>query len=317
MTAQQRYRTQRLAVNGLPGVGTSTVAAALTATGRFSLVGCDANTGAGLEADVTVRVIAEAVKPEDRESIAGVAGPVLMVLTKADVCGLGPGGPLAAAQRRCTELAASAGVPVVPMVGLLAVAGLDSEVLDGELLAALRVLVSEPADLRTAATFVSEPHPVAAAVRQRLIETLEVFGVAHAVLAMRRPAATGSDVRATLCRVSGIDAVVAAIVAAGAPARYRRLLAETAELEGAAVRDAAVADRLSGDALVLTRMDAALEVMRAAGLAVDDEVEADGSALLARAVRWQRYGAGPVSALHGACAADITRGSLRLWDLAR
>ena len=33
-----------------------------------------------------------------------------------------------------------------------------------------------------------------------------------------------------------------------------------------------------------------------------------------RAVRWRRYGGGPVNALHRRCSADIVRGSLRLLD---
>jgi hypothetical protein len=51
-------------------------------------------------------------------------------------------------------------------------------------------------------------------------------------------------------------------------------------------------------------------VVQTAGVAVD--AGDDPAAHRRRASRWRHYGAGPVSALHRACAADITRGSLRL-----
>lgn len=68
------------------------------------------------------------------------------------------------------------------------------------------------------------------------------------------------------------------------------------------------------DAAVLARMRAAVGVLREAGLQID--TTGDRESHLRRAVRWQRYSRGPVSALHRACADDIVRGSLRLWSLA-
>jgi hypothetical protein len=68
------------------------------------------------------------------------------------------------------------------------------------------------------------------------------------------------------------------------------------------------------DAAVLARMRAAVEVLRDAGLDID--ITGNRESHLRRAVRWQRYSRGPVSALHRDCAADIVRGSLRLWSLA-
>ncbi|TFV55703.1 hypothetical protein E4P42_21655 [Mycobacterium sp. PS03-16] len=59
-------------------------------------------------------------------------------------------------------------------------------------------------------------------------------------------------------------------------------------------------------------MSAAVDVVQAAGLTVDRGD--DPAAHLRRAVRWRHYGRGPVNALHRACAADITRGSLRLLE---
>ena len=66
--------------------------------------------------------------------------------------------------------------------------------------------------------------------------------------------------------------------------------------------------------VLAARMSAAVEVLEAAGMAVDraDDVDAH----LRRAVSWQRYSRGPVSDLHRRCALDIVRGSLRLWERA-
>lgn len=71
------------------------------------------------------------------------------------------------------------------------------------------------------------------------------------------------------------------------------------------------AEFLATDAVVMARMSAAIEVMRAAGV----EVDTTGGVAdhLRRAVRWRRYGDGPVPDLHRSCAADIARGCLRLW----
>jgi hypothetical protein len=96
-----------------------------------------------------------------------------------------------------------------------------------------------------------------------------------------------------------------------APLRYRRLIDALGRLPAAGRSASAVADFLATDAVVLARMSAAVEVMRAAGVEVDT---AGGIAEhLHRAVRWRLHGGGPVPELHRRCAADIARGSLRLW----
>lgn len=300
----------RVAVHGLPGVGGSAVSAVLGALG-FEVT--------ERPADVEVRVVAEVVKPEDLRAITAAPGPVLLLLTKADLAGFGPGGPVETARRRCAELAAVAGTPAEPMVGLLALAALDPDVLDEALMDALRVLAAEPGDLRTVETFVTGPHRLPAADRQRLADVLDLFGIAHAVIVLRGAAsgAVGRDaVRAVLRRVSGADAVAARIDLLGAEVRYRRLQAVIAELELAALTDPAVAHFLAGDDVVLARMAAAMDVMVVAGMTFDG-LDAEGDAQLRRAVRWRRYGAGPVNSVHRACAADISRGSLRLWGTGR
>lgn len=301
-----------VAVHGRAGVGVSTVARALT--------------GAGISvhtdhaADIGVRVIAEVAKPEDLASIAEAVRPTVLVFNKADLTGFAGGGPIEAARGRCAGLAAQCGVPVVPMVALLAVAGRDAgvlgdDVLDDDVLAALRLLVLEPADLSSPDAFVSAPHRLSRADRQRLIERLDLFGIAHAVLRLRNTpdvhdAPDAHELRGVLREVSCIDEVFAHIDAAGVEVRYRRMLAAIADLAAMAGGDPAVDAFLDSDQTAMARMGAAVAVVQAAGIVVDAGDGAD--AHLRRAVRWRHYGAGPVTAVHRACAADITRGSLRL-----
>ncbi|MCV7235519.1 hypothetical protein [Mycobacterium branderi] len=271
----------RVAVSGRRGVGRRTVAHALAQAG----------VPVTPDADLQVHVIAEVVKPEDRAAIAAAQRPLLVVQNKADVAG----GPVA-----------GLGVPVAPMVGLLAVA-----VLDDTLWGALRVLAARPADLSSPDSFVACAHPLPVEVRRRLVDTLDLFGVAAAVAGIRR-GASKAQVRARLRRLSRIDAVLAELAAVGAEVHYRRMLDAVAELEALAVTDPRAAEFLSRDATVIARMAAAIDVVEATGLDVD---RCDSPAAhLRRAVRWQRYGRGPVSATHRACGADIARGSLRLWS---
>lgn len=305
----------RVAVHGLPGVGSSAVASALAAVRRFEIVGS--------APDLTVRVIAEVVKPEDVTAVEQTTGPVLVVLTKADLCGFGPGGPVETARRRCARLAGVTGAVTEPMVGLVARAALDPAVLDTALIEALQVLAVAPADLRTAQTFVSGPHPVPAAQRRRLVEALDLFGIAHAVIALRgAPAAAlaaPDAVRAALRQVSRLDEIVARLETLGAEVRYGRLSALLVDWDLRALTDPGVAETLLSDEVVFARMAAALDVMTAAGFAGDIEVPAaePRAAALRRAQRWRRYEAGPLTAMHRRCAADISRGALRQWGADR
>jgi hypothetical protein len=284
----------RVAVRGRDGVGRTTVAAALADAG---LVITDD------DAEVSVVVVAEALKPEDAAMAS--AGSSLLVLNKADLAGFGAGGPIAVAERRAADLQAMTGVPAVSMVALLAAAGLDDE-----LIAALRVLTAEPADLTSTDAFVAADHSVPRDIRERLLCTLDLFGIAHCVLALRQGADPAS-LPAVLRRLSQLERVTARLTAVGAEARYRRMRAALTTLSAMAAGGApSVSEFLSDDATVIAAMAAAVDVVHAAGLTVDDGD--DPSAHLRRAVHWQRYGRGPVSRLHGQCAADICRGSLRL-----
>jgi hypothetical protein len=287
----------RIAVVGRDGVGRGTVAAALGASG-LTLAKATA-------ADVHVVVIAEAIKPEDRALLAGDK-PSVTVLNKADLTGLGGGGPLARAHRRAADCRALTGEPTVPMIASLAIAELDDE-----LRWALRVLVAEPADLTSTDAFVGATHSLPPELRQRLLATLDRFGIARALIALGE-GADDATVSAVLRRDSQLDRVVEHIAAAAAPLRYRRVQTAITELRSLAVLsdDSQLADFLSTDATVLAVMSAAVDVVEAVGVQVDRGD--DAAAHLRRAVHWRRYSRGPVNALHRSCGADIARGSLRL-----
>jgi hypothetical protein len=226
------------------------------------------------------------------------------VLNKADLIattqpGRHPDGPTSAARTRCAQLSARTGLPIEPVVGLLAVAALG-DLVDDTIWAALQVLASRPGEL-----------PVAAELRRRLLDTLDVFGVEQALAAIRR-GATRDQTRTVLRRLSCIDDVVDKIESVGAQVRYRRVLDAVAELQMLAITDRRVDEFLSRDDTVVARMAAAVDVVEAAGMNVDRCDSA--AAYLRRAVGWQRYSRGPVAGLHRACGADIVRGSLRLWS---
>jgi hypothetical protein len=261
------------------------------------------------EPDVRVLVIAEVFKPEDAALLSADPGATLIVLTKADVFGAARDGPLAAASRCAAEVSAATGVAVVVMIGLLAtVADLDDE-----LLGALRTLVTAPAELGSVDAFVAAAHLLDGAVRARLLDRLDRFGIANALLALADGAAPAAVVT-RMRELSNVDGVLAGLRRVAAPAGYRRVqraLAESRCLD-ARLGDDRLGKFLRSDAVAMAVMTAAVDVVEAAGLTVDRGD--DPGAHARRAVQWTRYARGPVDALHRACAADITRGSLRLLD---
>ena len=319
----------RVAVRGRRGVGCRTVRRALDGAGRAAGIAVD-SLATEHDVDAVVYVITEVVKPEDTEAIAqasAAGGPVLAVLNKADLAGSLSGrgdGPIAAARARCTELSALIGVPMEPMTGLLAVAALDD--LDSAQWTALSALAAHPGTAcfdGSFAAFLAADAPVPTEVRQRLLDTLDLFGTALAVAALRQ-GRTPAQVLTLLHRMSGVDGVMARIGALGAEARYQRVLDAVTELEALAVGGGRLGERISGflsrDATVVARMAAAVDLAEAAGLDPGDrrprDAHRDPSAHLPRAVRWQRYSRASASELHRACGADIARGSLRLWSQA-
>ena len=301
-------RPVRVAVSGRRGVGRGTVEAALRARGARVVPTAAA-------CDVRVLVIAEAFKPEDATLLAAHPQPTLIVLTKADLSGSDGAGPLATAKRHAEGISARTGVPVVTMIGLLA----TGAALDEPLIGALRTLVAVPADLSSVDRFVTADHPVDRVLRARLLDRLDRFGIAHAVLAL----AEGADpaaVEARLEKLSNVDGVLVGVHAEAAPVRYLRTQQALTELRSLAVDsdDAALADFLTADATVMAVMAAAVDVVEAASGSVGSVERGDSGggadAHARRALRWSRYARGPVSAMHRACAADIVRGSLRMLD---
>jgi hypothetical protein len=241
--------------------------------------------------------------------MAATDRPTLIVLNKADLTGSRSGGALPNAHRTAADVQRRTGTPTVAMVGLLG----KTTALDDDLVDALRTLVHTAADLRSVDAFTSGDHPVGREIRTRLLERLDRFGIAHAVLALAR-GADPATLPTLLQRLSNVDAVLARLDAASAPVRYRRLRAALAEMHSLAVQldDQALLGLLKSDAAVLATMTAAVDVVEADGIRVDPGDDPD--AHRRRAAQWRRYSRGPVDALHRRCGADITRGSLRLLD---
>ena len=219
------------------------------------------------------------------------------------------------------QLLGLAGVEMLPMSGLLAVAALDD--LDAMCAAALRELAAHPGGLAcldgSFDGFLAAQLPVPVAARRRLLEVLDLFGIAVGVAALRQGGGP-AQLRAVLRRISGVDAVIDRLVAAGAQVRYRRMLRRrlrtggpgrfAGRFGGRSGSGGQIRAFLSSDDTVVARMAAATEAARACGL------EPGPTAPLPRAAHWQRYRRTAASGLHRACAADIARGSLRLWSRA-
>lgn len=270
-----------MAVSGRAGVGRRTAARALAHTEQLALA-------PESDADLEVYVIAEVVKPEDRTAIAKAVRPVVTVLTKVDLIATTatarhPQGPTAAARARCEQLSARTGLPVEPLIGLLAVAELDDMMWAG-----LHAL--------------AHGDRLPPGVRRRLTDAVGVFGTGQAVVAIRH-GATRAEVMALLRRLSCIDEVVDAIEVRGAAARYRRVLDAVADLEALAVTDARVSDFLTRDDTVVARMVAAVDAVEAGGVTVDRGTTLE--AHLQRALAWRSD--------ESSAGSDIVRGSLRLW----
>jgi hypothetical protein len=265
-------RPVRVAVCGRSGVGRRTVERALRRRGVHVV--------AEPSAELRLLVIAEVLKGEDRAVLEASELPTVTLLTKADV-----GGSIG-----CDA--------VVPMSGLLATV----TALDGESEAALRRFAEEPPDLSSVDAFLDAAHPVDRAVRARLLERLDRFGIVTAVRAFAA-GAEPADVVELLQQLSNVDAVLARLRAVAAPVRYRRVQHALGELRTMAARtdDQRVWQFLAADATLAALTVTAVDVLESAGWVVgyDDPV------------LWSRYAWGPLTALHRACAADVLRGALR------
>ena len=290
-----------VAVRGRRGVGRDAVAVALAAAGV-------AVAAPGAAADIEVVVVAERLTDEDRAGLLRRSVPTLVVLNKADLGGASAGGPLAAADAAAARLSAALGLPVLPMVALLA----SAEVHDADL-GPLRALVDAPADMTSVDAFVAGAHPVPAGVRRGLLDRFDRFGLAHAILAAA-DGLTPAAVTARLRALSRTDAVLAALAGVAAPVRYAQIRAAVRALRvlAAETSDERLSAFLDGDDVVLAVMTAAVDVVEATGAEVDRGD--DAGAHTRRALRWHGYARAPLDALHRRCAADIVRGSLRLLE---
>jgi hypothetical protein len=223
---------------------------------------------------------------------------VVAVLNKADLTCFRGDGPMAVAAQRCRDWERRTGVPTRPLAALLAVAALPGG-LDQSLIDALGTVTVEPMRLQPA-------------IGRRLLAELDLYGIAVAATAV----SDGADavmLAGVLRSVSGITAVLDEIERVSAPIRYRSLVGALTGLAEHPVgpRGARAAQFLASDAVVLARMAAAIEVVAVSERAGGDSDEC--AAQLRRAIYWQHYARGPVSALHRACGSDIARGALRLW----
>ena len=277
---------------------------------------------AGKDIDVIVYVTAEVIKPEDADAIAAARQPLLAVLNKADLAGSLSGrtgdGPIAAARTRCLELSERVGVPVEPMIGLLAVAALDG--LDDAAWAALQVLAAHPSGAesldgsirrlpggekpgacRRAAALAGHPGPVRHRAGNRRGPPGQDAGAGPSLAAAdqlrgrRRQQGVGRS--APKCATSGCST----------PSRNWR------HWPSAATR---LASGSAGSSPTTTPWSRGWPPRwtwpRRPGWT------SGGATIRPDTCRGRRGGsataAGPVSDLHRACGADIARGSLRLWS---
>jgi len=112
--------------------------------------------------------------------------------------------------------------------------------------------------------------------------------------------------------VPGLAHVVAGPEPDDAAGRYRSMCAVLSEIAWAAneLDDDRVHRWLASDAMAALRTAAATAALTADGLVVEAAMDPD--AQLRRALHWRRHGRRTTTDLHRRCAADLTRGSLRL-----
>ena len=157
-----------------------------------------------------------------------------MVLNKADLTGFGAGGPMAIAHRRAADYrGADRGADRAD--GRPA----GHRRLDDELVSALRTLTTEPVDMTSTDAFLQTDHRLSRDVRTRLLDTLDRFGIAHAVLALQ-PGVDAASLPALLRRLSQVDRVVAQLTATGAAVRYRRVRSALSRIARAGSRNPAM-----------------------------------------------------------------------------
>lgn len=201
-----------IAVSGMPGAGSSTLASALA--DRFGVV---AAVGGMDPPDFAIRVIGAQVRARDRAAIDATQVPLLVVAGKSDT--------RPDAERMARTASRALGQAVIPVSGLLAGVRLDAT--DRDILGQWRdagIAVPTSAAAFAAADEVRGDAPQQQA-RARMMALLGRTGLVAALEVLEAsPDATVAEVNAALHRRSGVDALVTPIKqAAGAIAAGRRV----------------------------------------------------------------------------------------------
>lgn len=214
-------RLRRLTVIDTPGLASADDARS-SATRELLAIDRDSRTAVS-EADVLLLVLALDGRPADQEVLAAfesqfdglrrTALNAVAVLSKIDLLG-GPGEPLAARAEQVAEaISPKLRTPlaaVVPVATLLAET-LECSLLGEEDTAALCTLAGTPLHdrqrlLRTVDRFVATDSPVPAGRRARLLERLDLHGVALALQEVDAGRASTSDLVRRLRAESGMEA---------------------------------------------------------------------------------------------------------------
>lgn len=121
-----------------------------------------------------------------------------------------------------------------------------------------------------------------------------------------------AELQRLTAEVPGLADVAAGPDVGDAAGRYRSMCAVLSEIACTAseLDDGRVWTWLASDAVAAVRTAAATAALEADGLAVDAAMDPD--AHLRRALHWRRYGRRTTADLQRRCAADVSRGSLRL-----
>jgi len=121
-----------------------------------------------------------------------------------------------------------------------------------------------------------------------------------------------AELQRLTAEVPGLAHVAAGPDVGDAAGRYRSICAVLSEIYCTAseLDDARVWTWLASDVVAALRTTAATAALEADGLAVDAAMDPD--AHLRRALHWRRYGRRTTADLQRRCAADVSRGSLRL-----
>ncbi|GAC59025.1 hypothetical protein GOHSU_70_00020 [Gordonia hirsuta DSM 44140 = NBRC 16056] len=224
--AQQRRGPLTLAVSGHPGTGRDTMAAALTTCFGVRCLGPQTSWEDRSGADLLVHVLGAQVRACDREFLAQVHTPVLVVAGKADLRGTAAAAPTVAAAL-ATHAVQTLQRPVYPVSALLAGARIDPRLwADLRRWSAAQVTVPP-----LAVAFTEHPEDDERRRRTLAFAALGPTGLAAGLTHAAGGSDTGPQTLTALLRArSGFRALIAPIrahgptIAANRQRRYRRAL---------------------------------------------------------------------------------------------